>query len=1091
MRQLSAPALVCVLVLAAADPAAAQGYFGMNQVQYDRFDWRVKETTHFLIHYYPEEEVAAADAARMAERAYERLSRIIGHQFREKKPLIFFSSRNDFGQNNVMGDLGEGTGGVTEGLRHRVLMPFTGDYHSFEQILTHELVHSFQYDIFARGKAGGGLQTLQQVNPPLWFMEGMAEYLSTGPHHPLTDAWIRDAALNGKLPTIEQMTERPDLYFPYRYGEALWEYVGKRFGDAVIGQILLAAPNVGVERAVRRETGLSLAELSDEWREAMQEEHLPRIPEFQRPRKFAKPILDERRSGAEVFVAPTLSPDGKQIAFISTGSFARGEIFFDLWLGNAENGRRLKRLVKTTTDPNFEELRLMYSQSAFSPDGGSLAFTAQRSGRDVLYMLDVRRSKRTFRFELPLEGVTGPSFSPDGKRVVFSGSKGGITDLYIVDVDGKNLRQLTNDRNADLQPQWSPDGRTIAFASDRGEATNFDILRFNRWRLTLLDLETMRIEVPEGQGGHNINPMWAPDGKSIAYVSDRSGIANIFLYDLAARDHFRLTNVTGAVSAFTEYSPAITWARAADRLAFTYYEDGGHTIWGIDNPRSLKKEPYRDPVVAQKLIATRGTPDSVTKGPAVAGPGAGTTSSSVGLAPQPPDLTSVTPPVVRVDSNPRRQSIYRLGDVMRAADELPVADVGPAPLTVAQLLDSAAYALPDTSRFKDSEYKVSFLPEYIGRPTIGYAQDNFGQGVYGGTTLILSDMLGNHRLALSGGLNGRLADAQAYVAYMNLERRFQWMGGAFQEPYYFYSGDTVYSVPGSDRVLEQEQRITRNSLRQAFGVAQYPFNRFTRMELGLAYNHLDRSTLYIVRQVDRPTLASTDFYIDRESHQPGLHFIQPMIAYVSDNSLFSYNGGVMGRRYRFQVQPTLGSFRWIEYLADYRRYDPVIFNYITIATRFTTRMAVGPDEDEVPSYIGRPEMLRGYNRELYTDECLISISSESCGASRLIGSRFAVATAELRIPLVRQFALALLPIPLPPVDGAVFFDAGMAWSGSNELEAKRPTGGSVENIRYPLRSYGFSIRANLFGFALAKWDYAIPLDVDRKGFWTFSLGPTF
>src|SRR3546814_5722377 len=89
--------------------------------------------------------------------------------------------------NNVTGDLGEGTGGVTEALRHRMLLNFTGDYKSFEHVLTHEMVHAFQYDIFGRGRAGGGLQQLAQVQPPLWFMEGMAEYLSNGPGHVQTD----------------------------------------------------------------------------------------------------------------------------------------------------------------------------------------------------------------------------------------------------------------------------------------------------------------------------------------------------------------------------------------------------------------------------------------------------------------------------------------------------------------------------------------------------------------------------------------------------------------------------------------------------------------------------------------------------------------------------------------------------------------------------------------------------------------------------------------------------------------------------------------------------------------------------------------
>jgi hypothetical protein len=106
-------ALVTLMASGAfASRAASQEYFGQNQVQYKDFNWQVIETEHFLIHYYPDEHVAAMQGARMAERDYARLSRILGHEFREKKPILFFASRADFGQNNVTGDLGEGTGGV-------------------------------------------------------------------------------------------------------------------------------------------------------------------------------------------------------------------------------------------------------------------------------------------------------------------------------------------------------------------------------------------------------------------------------------------------------------------------------------------------------------------------------------------------------------------------------------------------------------------------------------------------------------------------------------------------------------------------------------------------------------------------------------------------------------------------------------------------------------------------------------------------------------------------------------------------------------------------------------------------------------------
>ena len=119
--------LATLAALLCATRLDAQQYFGMNQVQYKHFNWRVIETEHFLVHYYPEERASAMDAARMAERSYARLSRILDHQFREKKPIILYSSRAEFGQNNVTGDLGEGVGGVTEALRHRLSLPLTGD----------------------------------------------------------------------------------------------------------------------------------------------------------------------------------------------------------------------------------------------------------------------------------------------------------------------------------------------------------------------------------------------------------------------------------------------------------------------------------------------------------------------------------------------------------------------------------------------------------------------------------------------------------------------------------------------------------------------------------------------------------------------------------------------------------------------------------------------------------------------------------------------------------------------------------------------------------------------------------------------------
>ena len=107
-------------------PAVGAQYFGQNKVQYRAFDFKTIQTEHFEVYYYPEERAGALDASRMAERAYARLSRILHHQFRSRKPLILYASQSDFQQTNVVDASGEGLGGVTEFFKHRAVLPFTG-----------------------------------------------------------------------------------------------------------------------------------------------------------------------------------------------------------------------------------------------------------------------------------------------------------------------------------------------------------------------------------------------------------------------------------------------------------------------------------------------------------------------------------------------------------------------------------------------------------------------------------------------------------------------------------------------------------------------------------------------------------------------------------------------------------------------------------------------------------------------------------------------------------------------------------------------------------------------------------------------------
>ncbi len=1079
--------------------ARAQGYYGQNQVQYQKFDWRIMRTEHFDVHYYPREAIAAKLAARMAERSYARLSRLLNYTFKERKPIVIFASRGDFGQSNIFGDLGESTLGATDPIHQRNTFFLEMDLAGTEHVLTHEMVHVFQFDEFARGHAGNGLQTLIQNGPPGWYMEGMAEYLSTGPDDPATDLIVRDAALNGNLPSIKPAENGPTQYLDYRYGESFWRFIGQRWGDEIIGEILASTPTLGADRAFKRHTGFDLVELSDEWKETMQTTYLPGIANLDRPRKTALPLLNPQRTGGvfPVYVAPAFSPDGRQIAFISGGSLLRAEVFLDLYLADATTGKRLKRLTTSTINPEFEELRIAFSQSAFSPDGRSIAFTAQTGGKDVLYVEDVKNLQSARRLDSGLEAMVGPSWSPDGKRLVFSGAQGGFTNVYMIDADGRNLRQLTTGDFSAMMPSWSPDGRRVAFVSDRGPATDLSTLKFGKWAINVLDLETGNIDVIPGQRGKNLNPNWSPDGKSLAYISDRTGIPQLFIYDFDKKEHYQITKFINGVQALSADSPAITWARQADKIAFTYMDDGKFTIWSMANPRQLMKDPYRDPVPVT-VVATMSAADSAQQRASMAASALQAiakqaAAQQLATAPTTPTVPPAPPAPEQDSTNGRRQSVYRGPGGLRPSSELPAAgQPGSEPeVSVRAMLDSATLALPDPNTFTDEPYKAKLSAEAVQRPQIGYAQNSYNNGVYGGTAILWGDLLGNRQLITAAAINGTLEDAQVFVDYVSLSQRLSWSAGLQMQPYYFLAGANENNVGGNNFQISEE--IDRYVVRSAFFSSIYPKNRFDRFEVGASFTNIDKSAEFISSVTDIVSGYGTGYYVDSIKGLGSYDYASPYVAYVSDNALWGVTGPIYGHRYRLQVGTNVGSLSWMSYMADLRRYDAIIFSYLTLATRLYANINVGNGETLFPQYIGQPGYIRGYDREAYlSSNCGVTGTSSTCSAAQLLGSRVALGSAELRFPVVHRWNLGFLPMSLPPVDGLFFYDAGMAWTGGQSVTLGKPANYDPSTMRYPLRSYGYGVRVNVFNIAILAFDYSIPLDsFNKQGYWWWSIGQSF
>jgi len=1006
--------LLGALLFGAPAPLAAQ-YFGRNKVQYEKFDFRIMRTSHFDMYFYPAESLIVKDAGRLAERWYTRHSDSFRHTF-DRKSVVFYADHPDFQQTNVVGEaIEEGTGGITEGLRTRVVMPFTGSYADNDHVLGHELVHVFQYSVAENGP--GGLARLNAL--PLWLIEGMAEYFSLGRDDPLTAMWLRDAAERDNLPTIKQLTNDA-RFFPYRYGQALWAYVGGRWGDRAVVDVYRTSLRIGFEEGIRRVLGISTDSLSKDWIAATRRAYLPVLEGRTRPNGAGEPILQTGRKTGDMNLAPTVSPDGKLVAF-----FARRSLFeIELFVADAQTGRVIKKLAGPTSDSHFDAISFISTSGAWSPDNAKFAFVAQAEGNHEIAILDVNSGNIERRIRVPGVGsVSHIAWSPNGQTIAFSGMAGGISDLYLLDLSAGTVRQLTNDRNADLQPAWSPDGKTLAFSTDRGTTTDFKKMIFSPLQLATIDVATGQISVfsPFPRGKH-INPQYSPDGKSLFFISDQDGFSDIYRLQLASGSVTRVTRLSTGVSGITAISPALTVAPSTGRMLFSVFQDQGYGVYGLDSART-----HGEPLVLGVNVADAG----------------------------------VLPP----------------GDT-------------PGRATVTNYLQDPATGLPTGEEFSEAPYHSAFALDAVGQPTLGVSAGGpFGTGVAGGVSFLFGDQLSDRVIGVGVQANGTVQDIGAQVLFQNLKHRWNYGASVQHVPYLtgYYTGSNL-----GQGFYEQDLVLQRIFIDEAGFSAAYPFSTTKRIEVGLNATRLGFST-----QIQRLLVDGAgnvyDQRVDDTTSRAPIYYGQASVALVGDASYSAFTGPIQGTRYRFEVTPTAGTLNFTTLLADYRKY--LFLRPITFAFRGLHYGRYGKSADDsttlYPLFLGEEQLMRGYSVGSFSQsECGTTSGITSCPAfDRLLGSKLAVGSFEVRIPVFGVPEYGLFNVPFLPMTLAPFVDYGVAWTG-NTTPSLSTTPSLDPRKRTAVVSTGLSARWNVLGYAILESYIAHPFQRPGKGWiWGFQLVP--
>lgn len=219
---------------------------------------------------------------------------------------------------------------------------------------------------------------------------------------------------------------------------------------------------------------------------------------FNKARIYVQTLGEDKPQDLGPGNTPAFSPDDRQVAFFMQEGNAAGEKA-GVWIMNADGTNR--------------EWLSGGARPRWSPDGDKLVFFASHEGFASLYVYDTVSLERTRILDKQYDGILGAAWSPEGNQFVLIGSKNGQNDVAIVDVTPGSKPKTVQQGQVGWHPDWSPQGGKIVFRISNGGAELIHILD--------LDGEGKAVPLPNQSGRRNSDAQFSPDGKQLAFSSDR------------------------------------------------------------------------------------------------------------------------------------------------------------------------------------------------------------------------------------------------------------------------------------------------------------------------------------------------------------------------------------------------------------------------------------------------------------------------------------------------------------------------------------------------------------------------------------------
>lgn len=521
--------------------------------------WWTYKTAHFRVHHPHTLDPVARRVATLCETIRERLIQEMGYAPEHATEIL------------LTDDVDTANGSATpvpyDTIRLFVSAPpdisALGDYDDWMlELVTHEYTH-----ILHTGNISGGASIFNAVfgrtlSPnsanPRWLIEGLAvvqetEYSSAGRgRSSLFDAFIRADVLDDRVARLDQISgaafRYPQGNLWYLYGAQFLRWISDVYGPdtmpAVAADYSASLAPFGVSRAIRRVTGRTYDQLYEGW-VAHVRAHVAEQVRAVEKRGLREGTRVSARGGSAAYPMfvpkhARLRPDVPEIIYSRGDQDRRSGLYrFD---------------VGSPTDPSLRDEKLVARTAAdahatFEPDG-DLVFNQTEVFKTVYSRTDLFRlpkgetapsGEESTRRQLTVGWrASEPDVSRDGRHVVFTLNKAGTTTLSIADIDAQGQigpsRTLLQSARFDQSytPRFSPDGRYVAYSA--WTAGGFRDIR-------VVEVATGRFWEITKDRAMDMGPTWSNDSRHIYFSSDRSGIFNVYLYDLASRVIVQVTNV--------------------------------------------------------------------------------------------------------------------------------------------------------------------------------------------------------------------------------------------------------------------------------------------------------------------------------------------------------------------------------------------------------------------------------------------------------------------------------------------------------------------------------------------------------------------